>query len=249
LEQVIVNLLNNATKYTDRSGHIWVGLTQEGDEATLRVRDNGVGIPPEMLPRIFDLFTQADKSLDRSQGGLGIGLALVQSLVTMHHGQVTAQSSPGQGSEFIVTLPVMKSPDIPIAKSTETVQRSGKSLKVLVVDDNTDAAKGVALLLREFGHDTCLAHDGAGAMEVALEYIPDVVLLDIGLPVVSGYEVAKWIRQEPALKNVVLVALTGYGQESDRQRTHEAGFDHHLVKPADFTKVQSILSAVAGTVE
>ena len=249
LQQVVVNLINNASKYTDRDGQISVVLKQDGDDAVLSVRDTGVGIAPEMLPRIFDLFTQADTSLDRSQGGLGIGLTLVQSLVAMHHGQVEAKSSPGQGSEFIVTLPMMLSPDVPVIQPTETVERPVHSLKVLVVDDNVDAATSVAMLLRAFGHDARLAHHGAGAMQAALEYVPDVVLLDIGLPIVSGYEVAKWIRQEPVLKNVVLVALTGYGQESDKQRTQEAGFDQHLVKPADFGKIQSILLAIAEKVQ
>jgi len=245
LEQVVVNLLNNASKYTNRGGHIWVGLKREGDEAVLRVRDNGIGIAPEMLPRIFDLFTQADRSLDRSQGGLGIGLSLVQSLITMHGGRVEAQSIVGEGSEFIVKLPVLLSPPVPTAVPDADVPAPVRPLKVLVVDDNVDAAKGVAMLLRAFGHDARLALDGAGAMQVALEYSPEVVLLDIGLPIVNGYQVAQWIRQEPTLKDVVLVALTGYGQQSDRQRSLDAGFDHHLVKPVDFAKVQSILSAVA----
>lgn len=243
LEQVVVNLLNNASKFTDRGGHIWVGLHQQGNETVLRVRDTGVGIAPDMLSRIFDLFTQADKSLDRAQGGLGIGLALVQSLVTMHHGRVEVHSSPGQGSEFIVTLPL----DLTLAPTTAAVSdmpAPSHALKVLVVDDNQDAATGVSILLQTFGHDVRLAYDGASAMQAALEYVPDVVLLDIGLPAVSGYEVAKWMRQQPALKNVVLVALTGYGQESDRQRTKDAGFDHHLTKPAEFAKVQAILSSV-----
>jgi CheY-like chemotaxis protein len=209
----------------------------------LRVRDTGVGIAPDMLPRIFDLFTQADKSLDRSQGGLGIGLSLVQSLITMHHGRVEVHSSPGQGSEFIVTLPLdLTYP--PAAAAVADMPAPSHALKVLVVDDNQDAAKGLVMLLRTSGHDARLAHDGASAMQAASEYVPDVVLLDIGLPVVNGYEVAKWLRQEPALKNLVLVALTGYGQESDRQRTQDAGFDQHLTKPADFAKVQAILSAV-----
>ncbi|HUQ70072.1 MAG TPA: PAS domain S-box protein [Planctomycetaceae bacterium] len=245
LEQVVVNLLNNASKYTDRQGHIWIGLTQTGEEAELRVRDNGIGIAPELLPRIFDLFTQADKSLDRSQGGLGIGLALVQSLVTMHRGRVEALSTPGQGSEFIVRLPLLLSSSIPAKKPAETVEEDGPSLKVLVVDDNVDAAKGIARLLQAYGHQTCVANEGAAAMQAALEFVPDVVLLDIGLPVITGYQVAHWIRHEQTLHSAVLVALTGYGQESDRQRTKEAGFDYHLVKPTDFANVQSILSAVA----
>ncbi|HUQ70071.1 MAG TPA: ATP-binding protein [Planctomycetaceae bacterium] len=247
LEQVIVNLLNNASKYTERGGHIWVGLQQERDEAVLRVRDTGIGIAPELLPLIFDLFTQADKTLDRAQGGLGIGLSLVQSLVTMHDGRVEALSTLGQGSEFIVRLPVMASPeDFSTPAPADNQERPAHSLKVLVVDDNVDAAKGIARLLQAYGHESREAHEGAAAMQTALEYVPDVVLLDIGLPVITGYQVAKWIRQEPALKDVVLVALTGYGQESDRQLSQDAGFDHHLVKPVDFAKIETILSEVAG---
>jgi PAS domain S-box-containing protein len=245
LEQVVVNLLNNACKYTDRKGHIWVGLEQQGDQAVLRVRDNGIGIAPDVLPHIFDLFTQADKSLDRSQGGLGIGLALVQSLVTMHRGTVEALSTAGQGSEFIVKLPVVLSVASPATVPAEQVALPTHSLRVLVVEDNHDAAKSIAMLLRTLGHTARVAHDGACAIQAALEFVPQVMLLDIGLPVIDGFQVAKRIRQEASLKNVVLVALTGYGQESDRQRTREAGFNHHLVKPADFANVQSILSAVA----
>lgn len=251
LEQVVVNLLNNACKYTDKNGHIWIGLelASEGreppEECVLRVRDNGIGIAPELLPHIFDLFTQADESLDRSQGGLGIGLSLVQSLVTMHRGRVEAQSTVGAGSEFIVRLPLHALPGAAKVEVAKSVERPPHSLKVLVVDDNVDAAKGMAMLLRASGHETRVAHEGTGAMQAALDFVPQVVLLDIGLPVVNGYEVAKWIRQQPALSHVVLVALTGYGQESDRQLSREAGFDHHLVKPADFKTVQTILSAVA----
>jgi PAS domain S-box-containing protein len=243
LEQVVVNLLNNACKYTDHKGHIAIGLALQEDEAELRICDNGIGIAPDVLPRIFDLFAQADKSLDRSRGGLGIGLALVQSLVTMHRGRVEAHSTPGQGSEFIVRLPAIGGPDVSIAKPAETLHSSAYSLKVLVVDDNVDAAKGMAMLLRTYGHDARVAHDGAAAMQAALEYVPDVVLLDIGLPVINGFQVAQWIRKEPALNNAVVIALTGYGQESDRRRSQEAGFDHHLVKPVEFATVEAILSA------
>jgi signal transduction histidine kinase/ActR/RegA family two-component response regulator len=245
LEQVVVNLLNNASKYTDRGGHIWVGLKQEGEQACLRVRDNGIGIAPELLPHIFDLFTQADKSLDRSQGGLGIGLALVRSLVTMHRGHVEAHSTVGQGSEFVVNLPVHLASAESTAIPVPIVASPHRPLKVLAVDDNVDAANGVAMLLRAFGHEARVAHDGASAMQAALEFVPEVVLLDIGLPVTNGFQLAKWLRQEPALKDVVLVAVTGYGQESDLHRSREAGFDHHLVKPVDFAKIESILSAVA----
>lgn len=244
LEQVVVNLLNNAVKYTDRGGDILVALHREGNDAILRVRDTGVGIAPDMLPRIFDLFTQADRSLDRAQGGLGIGLSLVQSLVSLHGGRVAARSTLGKGSEFIVTLPILPPQDSQTAV-TLTEAPPAHALKVLVVDDNIDAAQSVAMLLQALGHDARLAHDGVQAMKAALEYRPDVVLLDIGLPLVDGFAVAKRLRQEPALGDVVLVALTGYGQESDRQQSREAGFDHHLVKPVDFAKIESILLAAA----
>jgi PAS domain S-box-containing protein len=246
LEQVVVNLITNAAKYTDQGGHIWLTLQQEGEEAVLRVRDTGVGIAPEVLPRIFDLFTQAERSLDRSQGGLGIGLALVQRLVEMHGGTVTASSVLGQGSEFIVRLPVVSPPEPqkslpPIEKAKPTVP----SLRVLVVDDNVDTVTTLAMLVQESGHDVRTAFDGSAVLEAALDYRPNVVLLDIGLPGLNGFEVAKQLRQQPTLKNVVLVAMTGYGQESDRKRSKEAGFDHHLVKPGDFGKVLQILATIA----
>jgi PAS domain S-box-containing protein len=241
LEQVVVNLLNNACKFTDRGGHIWVGLEQVDQEALLRVRDNGIGIGPDVLPHVFDLFSQADRSLDRSQGGLGVGLALVRSLVTMHGGHVEAHSTVGRGSEFIVRLPIGKPSGPSATTASPLLKPTLQGLKVLVVDDNVDAAKSVAMLLRTSGYDARTAPDGPSAFQLALEYRPRVVLLDIGLPGVDGYEVAKWIRQEPSLKDVVLVALTGYGQETDRQRSREAGFDHHLIKPADFAKIQQIL--------
>jgi len=244
LEQIVVNLLNNAVKYTDRGGALSVTLTQQDDEAVLRVRDNGVGIAPDLLPRIFDLFTQADHSLDRAQGGLGIGLALVQSLVTLHRGRVEAESTLGEGSEFIVKLPVLLSPQVSVADTAEVVSAGAQAAKVLVVDDNVDVCESLAMVLQALGHDTRLAQDGASALKAALDYRPDVVLLDIGLPILDGFQVAKWMRQEPALKDVVLVALTGYGQESDLQLSREAGFNHHLVKPVDVAKVKSILATM-----
>ena len=246
LEQVVVNLLNNAAKYTDEGGHIWLSVQQEGDTAVLRVRDTGVGIAPELLPRIFDLFTQAERSLARSQGGLGIGLCLVQRLVELHGGSVEVYSVLGQGSEFVVRLPVMLTSTLPSSSpSSETAQPPEKVCRVLIVDDNVDAARSLADLLEMTGHDVRLAHDGLPALQAAFDYRPDVVLLDIGLPGLSGLEVAQRIRQQPTLKNIVLVALTGYGQDTDRQRSLEAGFDHHLVKPADFGEVQKILASVA----
>jgi len=246
LEQVVVNLLTNAVKYTDEGGHIWLTVQQEGDAAVLRVRDTGVGIAPELLPRIFDLFTQAERSLDRAQGGLGIGLCLVHRLVDLHGGAVEASSVLGKGSEFVVRLPVVLIPTLASPPpSTETAQPAGKGCRVLAVDDNVDAAEILAMLLEASGHDVRMAHDGPTALEAALDYRPDVVLLDIGLPGLDGFEVAKRIRQHPTLKSIVLVAMTGYGQKTDRQRSQEAGFDHHLVKPADFGEVQKILATVA----
>jgi len=243
LEQVVVNLLTNAAKYTDEGGQIGLRLQQEGNEAVLRVRDSGVGIAPDLMPRIFTLFTQADQSLARSQGGLGIGLALVQRLVEMHEGRVEASSTLGKGSEFVVRLPVVSPPQRQApSPPTETAQPTGPSLRVLVVDDNVDTVTTLAMLVQESGHEVRTAYDGSAVLEAALDYRPNLVLLDIGLPGLNGFEVAKRLRQQPALQNAVLVAMTGYGQESDRQRSQEAGFDHHLVKPGDFGKVLQILA-------
>jgi CheY-like chemotaxis protein len=223
-----------------------LSLQQEGTEAVLQVRDSGVGIAPDLMPRIFTLFTQAERSLARSQGGLGIGLALVQRLVEMHEGRVEASSALGKGSEFVVRLPVVVAVATnPPSSPAEDAQPTGPSLRVLVVDDNVDAAESLALLMSELGHEVRTAHDGPSALEAALECRPNVVLLDIGLPGLDGYEVAKRMRQQPVLQNVVLVAMTGYGKESDRQRAQEAGFDHHLVKPAKLEKVQQILASVS----
>ena len=244
LQQVVVNLLDNANKYTDRSGLLAVELRTEGDEAVLCVRDNGMGIEPEVLPRIFDLFTQADQSLTRAQGGLGIGLALVQSLVAMHGGRIEAHSAPGRGSEFIVRLPVHASPrEHPVAPG-KIGRAPAHALRVLVMEDNPDVARSIARLLAVAGHDVRVAQDGESGMSVAREFAPDAILLDIGLPDVDGLQVARWIRQEPGLRNILLIALTGYGQDSDRQTTRDAGFDYHLVKPVDFKTIESILATV-----
>jgi signal transduction histidine kinase/ActR/RegA family two-component response regulator len=244
LEQVVVNLLTNAAKYTDPGGHVWLTVQQEGEQAVLRVRDTGVGIAPEILPRIFDLFTQAARSLDRSQGGLGIGLALVQRLVEMHGGTVAASSALGQGSEFVLRLPMVPPPQPQPPSPPEKAQPTGPCLRVLVVDDNVDTVTTLAMLVQESGHEVRTAYDGSAVLEAALDYRPNVVLLDIGLPGLDGFEVAKLLRRQPALQHAVLVAMTGYGRESDRQRSREAGFDHHLVKPGDFGKLLQILAAV-----
>ena len=242
LEQVLVNLLDNANKYTGREGLIAVTLQKEGDEVLLRVRDNGVGIAAEMLPDVFELFTQADQSLDRAQGGLGVGLALVQLLVNMHEGRVEVRSELGQGSEFIVRLPVRSSAGKRSDDRIKTAQPPADALRVLVVDDNIDVARSIDRLLRVSGHTVRVVHNGASAMKAALEFLPNAVLLDIGLPDVDGLQLAKWVRQEPTLRNVLLIALTGYGLDSDKERIRQAGFDHHLVKPVSFEKVQSILA-------
>jgi PAS domain S-box-containing protein len=244
LEQVIVNLLTNAAKYTDEAGQIWLTVEAEGPECVVRIRDNGVGITKKLLPCIFDLFTQADRSLDRSQGGLGIGLALVKRLTELHGGRVEVQSKLKKGSEFIVRLPIVEgeTPESPIVESGE---QSVRPLRGLVVDDNVDTVLSFSmLLLRASGHDVETAHDGLSAVQAAIDYRPGIALLDIGLPGLNGHEVAKQIRQHPELKHVVLVALTGYGQDSDRQASGQAGFTHHLVKPADFDELQKILATV-----
>ncbi|MCY2958984.1 MAG: PAS domain S-box protein [Planctomycetota bacterium] len=246
LEQVLVNLLTNAAKYTEEGGHIWLTIQREGDECVIRVRDTGVGITPALLPCIFELFTQGERSLDRSQGGLGIGLALVQRLTDLHGGRVEAHSTLGQGSEFVVRLPLQapgtSHPPVSITDSTQPVTRP---LRVLVVDDNVDTAVSISMLLKASGHAVRTANDGISAVQAAIDYRPDVVLLDIGLPGLTGYEVAKRIRQIPALASAVLVAVTGYGQDSDRQRSQQAGFNHHLVKPARFEQLQQILATAS----
>ena len=248
LEQVIVNLLANAAKYTEPGGHIQVELQIHNHEAVLLVRDDGVGIAPDDLPRVFDLFAQADQSLDRSQGGLGIGLALVERIVQMHGGRVAVFSTLGQGSEFVIRLPIAECRLPMEAKADDATQNSAienrKSLRVLIVDDNPDTVTTLAMLVQESGHEVRTASDGSSVLDLALDFEPHVVLLDIGLPGLNGYEVARRLRQQPKFKHSVLVAMTGYGQTKDRERAQESGFDHHLVKPGDFEKVLAILASV-----
>jgi len=248
LEQVVVNLLINAAKYTAEGGKIAITAERQGDGAVLRVRDSGVGIAPELLPRIFDLFTQSHRTLDRSQGGLGIGLSLVQRLTEMHGGRVEVSSVLGQGSEFAVHLPVILNPAAQPQLQVQVPDAPmGLSLRVLVVEDNKDVARLLELLLKKSGHDVRTAYDGHAALEAASDFLPQVVLLDIGLPGIDGYGVAKRLRQDSNLTDVMLIAMTGYGQESDRKLSHDAGFNHHLVKPADFAKVLKLLSTVSQT--
>ena len=241
LEQVAGNLLTNAAKYTNPGGSIALSLTVEGETAEIRVQDNGTGIRPEMLPCIFDLFAQEDRSLDRCNGGLGIGLTMVNNLVEMHGGSVEAASQgAGCGSTFTVRLPIMVSA-AEIAESPVAVPQT-QSRKILVVDDIVDGAQAIADLLEAFGHQVVIAHDGPTAIEAAHQFRPDTILLDIGLPGMDGYEVARCLRASESLAGTRLVAMTGYGQEKDRRRSEEAGFDHHLVKPVDLDLLQKLLA-------
>jgi PAS domain S-box-containing protein len=246
LEQVVGNILTNAAKYTDRGGRIWLSAALDDHHAVVKIKDTGAGIAPELLPDIFDLFKQAERTLDRSEGGLGVGLTLVKSLVELHSGAVTAHSDGlGHGCEFTVELPVIKGPSSNDQASHEAAETTTASLRVLVVDDNMDTADTLTLLLQLDEYEVATANDGIKALKLASTFHPDVILLDLGLPGVDGYEVAKQVRQQPGLEKVVLVAMTGYGQESDRERTHQAGFDFHLVKPTDPTKVQQLLAMLA----
>ncbi len=252
LGQVLSNLLNNAAKFTIRGGRIALTAERTGNLVSVEVSDNGMGISPEMLPRIFDLFAQGQSSLERSEGGLGIGLTLARQLVEMHGGSLTAESGgPGQGSRFRIALPAFEAtaalPQValPAVRGAEVEQKalSGDGRRVLVVDDSADAAAGLAELLGEWGYDVRTASDGPSAIETAVAYRPEVILLDIGLPKMDGFEVARRLRAEPRLRKVVLIALTGYGQESDRRQSREAGFHHHLLKPVDFATLESLLIA------
>jgi PAS domain S-box-containing protein len=252
LAQVLLNLLNNAAKYTEPGGHL--GLTAEvvageGRPASLeiRVRDTGVGIPKGMLPQVFEMFTQVDRSLERAQGGLGIGLSLVRGLVQLHGGTVEARSEgPGKGSEFVVRLPLP--PQVPLepqpAPGAAPAGTNGSAARrrVLVVDDNIDSANSLGRLLDLLGYETHTAHDGPAALADASRFRPDVVLLDIGMPGMSGYELARRLRRLPGMSRALLVALTGWGADDDRRRSHEAGIDYHLVKPVDISGLQELLA-------
>jgi CheY-like chemotaxis protein len=222
-------------------------VQRDGSEVVVAVEDNGVGIPAHLLPNIFEMFTQADRSPERGQGGLGVGLTIVKRLVEMHGGRVEARSGGrGMGSQFIVRLPVVlslareeQSPGRPEPASP----RSGR--RILVVDDNRDAALTLAMILNTMGHDTQTAYDGLEALDVATVFKPDVVLLDIGMPKLSGYDACRRLRQHPAGKDALVVAVTGWGQEADRRRSDEAGFDFHLVKPVDCAAIEGLLQRSA----
>jgi CheY-like chemotaxis protein len=247
--QVIANLLGNASKYTPPGGAIWLTAERAEGEIVMRVRDNGSGIAPELLPHVFDLFVQGDATLARTAGGLGIGLTIVRRLVEMHGGRVEVRSAgAGSGSEFTVTLPALPAriaapSDGPTARATE----GGHTLRILIVEDNVDAADSLSTLLRLWGHEVEVAYDAPTALEVAPRWRPDVVLSDLGLPGMDGYELARRLRAEPAFGKIVLVALSGYGRAEDQRRALEAGFDHHLVKPPDLGRLADLLGRVAIT--
>ncbi|MDP3911359.1 MAG: PAS domain S-box protein [Gemmatimonadales bacterium] len=246
LTQVFANLIDNAAKYTDPGGRITVGARRDGPTVTIGVTDSGIGIPAEEMPRVFEMFTQASQPLERSKGGLGVGLALVERLVRLHGGTVTARSEgPGKGSEFIVQLPNAGQRS-PVAPERAVVERPALDhrCRILVVDDNHDAADSLAMLLRLSGHDVRTAHDGPEAVAALSAFQPDVALLDLGMPGMTGYELAGAIRRQPNGRDIVLVAVTGWGQEDYRHKSKEAGFDHHLTKPVEFDVLQAVLKQV-----
>lgn len=247
LEQVLANLLNNAAKYTPPGGEIRLSAQREGGEIVLRVRDNGIGIRAEALPQLFDLFHQSDRVPGRVSEGLGIGLTLVRNLVEMHGGSVSATSAgPNQGSEFVVRLPALPSSSAPVPPLAASPPPPDQPLRILVTDDNSDSAESMAMLLAVMGHDTRIAYDGEQALQIVKEFPPQVIFLDIGLPHgLDGYELARRLRRQSGLENVLLVAMTGYGQEEDRQKSKSAGFDHHLVKPADLSEINRLLADAA----
>ena len=252
LAQVFLNLLNNSAKYTPQGGHIWLTVERRNAEAVVRVRDTGVGIAAEMLPRIFELFTQVEGSLERSHGGLGIGLALVRRLVEMHGGTVEARSEGlGRGSEFLVRLPIVAQPtyEQPFASGNNEKVAAAPKRRILVVDDNRDSAISLGMMLSLMGNEIRIAHDGLEAVETAAVFRPDVMLLDIGLPKLNGYVVCRRIREQPWGKGMVIVALTGWGQEEDKRRSNEAGFNQHMVKPVDPAALEKLLAEIGVTRE
>ncbi|HUR90698.1 MAG TPA: response regulator [Ramlibacter sp.] len=249
LSQIVSNLLNNAAKYTPHGGRIELSASQEGGEAVVRVSDTGIGIAAPEMPKVFEMFTQVGRNFDRAQGGLGIGLALVKRLVELHSGTVEAMSAgTGRGSTFVVRLPLTQAasaPALPPAKPLE--EPCGASFRVMVVDDNVDAAESLAALLEIEGHQARIAHDGEGALRVASEFVPHVVFLDIGMPGMNGYQVARELRSVPDMRDAVVVALTGWGGQEDRARSRNAGFDHHLTKPASLASVEALLAEIAAS--
>jgi CheY-like chemotaxis protein/anti-sigma regulatory factor (Ser/Thr protein kinase) len=247
LSQVMSNLLNNAAKYTTEGGRITLSLAADGCWAVVQVRDNGVGIPPEMLNEVFDMFTQVNRTLDRAQGGLGIGLSLVRRLTELHGGEVVADSGGlGHGSLFTVRLPLAAPLQAPQTDSGPPAAETSKSsrLRILVIDDIADVADVMKMLLDMEGYETRVAYSGAAALQVAREFAPDAIFCDIGLPEMDGHEIARRMRADPAIASAVLIALTGWGSEAELRKTRESGFDFHMVKPVDSEALLKLLSQI-----
>jgi CheY-like chemotaxis protein/anti-sigma regulatory factor (Ser/Thr protein kinase) len=246
--QILANLLNNAAKYTEPKGHIALSVEEEDVNVVFRVRDSGIGIPRNMFESIFELFTQADRSLDRTQGGLGIGLTIVRRLVGMQGGSVQVHSDgTRKGSEFVVRLP-RATAGRAASSPAAAARRNDAGHRVLIVDDYADAADSMAALLRVDGQEVRIAHDGPAALEAARGFKPSVVFLDIGLPGMNGFQVARALRAAPETKDCLLIAISGYGQAEDQKNSKEAGFDRHLVKPVDMLELQEIFGTMkAGT--
>lgn len=246
LEQIVANLLNNAAKYSEDQGRIQLSTAIQNEELVITIRDTGLGIAPEQLPKMFELFVQGNRSVARSEGGLGIGLTIVRRLVEMHGGSITAESKgSGQGSTFKVRLPVVRDTPNPVMPShtlTPKQTEDAAKARILVVDDNLDTVRGLARLLAFLGHEVQSAQDGTEALAIVEHFTPDFILMDIGLPGMDGYEVAGTLRERDSCKDSVIVAISGYGQESDLKRSREAGFDYHLVKPVDHETLLTILA-------
>lgn len=246
LVQVLANLLNNAAKYTPPGGRIELRIDVTDEQVLVTVRDNGIGLAPEFVGGVFDMFSQAQRTPDRAQGGLGIGLALVRSLVELHGGSVSAQSRGlGQGSEFTVRLPRVDAASAPPRMPAGDTADGGRPLKLMIVDDNEDAACMLAMLLEAAGHRVLVEHDARFVLARARAELPEVLLLDIGLPHIDGYELARVLRSQPETASLALVAITGYGQPHDRQKSAAVGFDHHFVKPVDISELAQLLVRIS----
>jgi CheY-like chemotaxis protein len=246
LVQVFANILNNSVKFTPRGGRIWVTADVGPNEAVVRMRDTGIGIASDVLPRMFDMFQQAEPILERSAGGLGIGLTLARRLVEMHEGRIDIRSpGPGQGTEVEIHLPVTTVPDANAVAPDRPAAAATRNLRVLLVEDNPDAAEMLNVAVVHLGHTTRLAHDGATAIDIATEFAPDLILLDIGLPAMSGYAVARALRKRAEFNHVHLAAVTGWGQEEDRRKAREAGFDSHFTKPLSPSALEHLLATIA----